>query len=264
MIKKFFCLLIAFFMMIGVVACNTTEGNQQGTKKEVKRYEGPFVELNGAYGGVDDLGRVLSDNSVVGDVKERQVGIFYFLWMGEHGRGGPYDNSAIVESYPDAIKSEENWLAAGGGPRGAHHFWGEPLLGYYLSEDEWVMRKHLQMLTDAGVDFIVFDATNAFTYDARVRELIEIWHEYLEMGVDVPKLAFYTNSSSGQEASFHPEISSTFPKTENYNCQNHTPHLQHPSALRPDQNKWLSSPLVLKSVAFVRHCRSCPENIPSY
>lgn len=197
MIKKFFCLLIAFSMMIGVVACNTTEGNQQGTKKEVKRYEGPFVELNGAYGGVDDLGRVLSDNSVVGDVKERQVGIFYFLWMGEHGRGGPYDNSAIVESYPDAIKSEENWLAAGGGPRGAHHFWGEPLLGYYLSEDEWVMRKHLQMLTDAGVDFIVFDATNAFTYDARVRELIEIWHEYLEMGVDVPKLAFYTNSSSG-------------------------------------------------------------------
>lgn len=70
--------------------------------------------------------------------------------MGEHGTGGPYDNSAIVEASPDAIESESNWLKAGGGPVGAHHFWGEPLFGYYRASDEWVMRKHLQMLTDAG------------------------------------------------------------------------------------------------------------------
>ena len=42
---------------------------------------------------------------------------------------------------------------------------GEPLFGYYLASDEWVMRKHLQMLTDAGIDFTVFDTTNAVTYD---------------------------------------------------------------------------------------------------
>jgi hypothetical protein len=198
--KKLFCLIIAFSMLFSIVACNkSTETNPQ-VKPGVqtgKRYEGPFVDVNGAYGGVDDLGRVVAGNNIVGNERDRKVGIFYFLWMGEHGKAGPYDNSAIVEANPDAIKSEKDWLMSGGGPQNAHHFWGEPLFGYYLSSDEWVMRKHLQMLTDAGVDFIVFDTTNGYIYDARVKELLAVWYEYLEMGVDVPQIAFYTNSNSG-------------------------------------------------------------------
>lgn len=182
-------------MMLSLIACSEREDDGVITGE---RYTGPFSDVNGAYGGVDDLGRTLAGSSEVGETKQdRQVGIFYFLWMGEHGTGGPYDNSAIVEASPDAIESESNWLKAGGGPVGAHHFWGEPLFGYYLASDEWVMRKHLQMLTDAGIDFIVFDTTNAVTYDARVKDIIKIWYEYLEMGVDVPKLSFYTNTNSG-------------------------------------------------------------------
>ena len=195
MAKKLVGLLIAFSMMLSLIACSEREDDGVITGE---RYTGPFSDVNGAYGGVDDLGRTLAGSSEVGETKQdRQVGIFYFLWMGEHGTGGPYDNSAIVEASPDAIESESNWIKAGGGPVGAHHFWGEPLFGYYLTSDEWVMRKHLQMLTDAGIDFIVFDTTNAVTYDARVKDIIKIWYEYLEMGVDVPKLAFYTNSNSG-------------------------------------------------------------------
>ncbi|MBP5730326.1 MAG: hypothetical protein J6X19_03890 [Clostridia bacterium] len=87
-------------------------------------------------------------------------------------------------------------MAAGGGPRHAHHFWGEPLFGYYVSADGWVMRKHVQMLTDAGIDYIMFDVTNAVPYIDRVRQLISIWYEYLEQGYDVPKLTFLTNSNS--------------------------------------------------------------------
>ena len=34
-------------------------------------------------------------------------------------------------------------------------------LGYYLADDDWVIRKHAQMLTDAGVDVIIVDLTNA-------------------------------------------------------------------------------------------------------
>ncbi len=170
------------------------------------RYTGEYSEVNGAFGGIDDLGRELSldlgDRSVRADdtagSKKRQVGIFYFLWQGEHGTDGPYDNYKIASEHPEAVKSEAAWLKAGGGKVGAHHFWGEPLFGYYTSRDMWVMRKHLQMLTDAGVDFIVFDATNAYTYSARVKQLISVWYGYLEAGVKVPKLAFYTNSSSGK------------------------------------------------------------------
>lgn len=164
----------------------------------LKAYTGAYSSVNGTYGGVDDLGRYLTqDYETTTPRSGRYVGIFYFLWQGEHGTSGPYDNTKIVASNPSAIKSEANWYAAGGGAQGAHHFWGEPLFGYYTSSDTWVMRKHVQMLTDADVDFICFDATNGFTYTARVKQLIGVWYEYLTQGYDVPKLVFYTNTASG-------------------------------------------------------------------
>ena len=152
------------------------------------------MNKNGSLGCVDALGREIISS---GGSNEKQVGIFYFLWQGVHGTGGPYDNTKIVANNPGAILSEENWLASGGGGVGEHHFWGEPLFGYYTSRDTWVMRKHLQMLTDAGVDFIVLDTTNAVTYSDRVIDLIDIWHEYLLKGWDVPQIACYTNTVSG-------------------------------------------------------------------
>jgi hypothetical protein len=161
-----------------------------------RRYEGPYVEVNGDFGGVDDLGRVLPLSGDVSAARDRKVGIFYFLWQGEHGTSGPYDNYKIVLEHPEAIESEENWFAAGGGNRGAHHFWGEPLFGYYVSSDTWVLSRHAQMLTDAGVDFIVFDTTNGPLYLDRVKQLIDVWYGYYLQGYDVPKLAFLTNNNS--------------------------------------------------------------------
>lgn len=162
-----------------------------------KRYEGPYSDVDGAYYAVDSLGRVVATDSEAGQLRERYVGIFYFLWQGQHGTDGPYDNYKIVLNNPDAIKSEKNWIKAGGGGVGAHHFWGEPMFGYYTSNDTWVMRKHCQMLTDAGIDFIFFDTTNAVDYSTSARKLIDVWYEYLEAGYDVPKIVYYTNTRSG-------------------------------------------------------------------
>ena len=64
---------------------------------------------------------------------ERQVGLFYFLWLGEHGRQGPFDVSKILEADPDAGKKPDSPLW---GPAGRFHHWGEPLYGYYFSDDE--------------------------------------------------------------------------------------------------------------------------------
>ncbi|MBO4326074.1 MAG: hypothetical protein J5950_02240 [Clostridia bacterium] len=163
----------------------------------MRRYTGPIVPVNGEFGGIDDVGRVLPLSGETPNARDRKVGIFYFVWQGEHGRQGPYDNYKIVLSDPDAIKSEENWIAAGGGDRYRHHFWGEPLFGYYVSTDEWVLRKHVQMLTDAGIDFIMFDTTNGPKYVDRIKQVIKIWYEYLEQGWNVPKLTFLTNNDSG-------------------------------------------------------------------
>jgi len=164
---------------------------------EVVKYSGPYSDTDGAYYGVDDLGRVVATDGDAPAPRDRQVGIFYFLWQGMHGTAGPYDNYKIVLEHPEAIESERNWIKSGGGAQGAHHFWGEPMFGYYRSSDTWVMRKHLQMLSDAGVDFLFFDATNNQDYSAVEKKLIAVWYEYLEAGYDVPKLCYYTHSASG-------------------------------------------------------------------
>lgn len=173
-------------IILAIVSFFNTLGGSFKVKTET-------VSVNGSYAAVDQLGRRV----VTAGSSDKKVGIFYFLWMGEHGAGGPYDNTKLLAEHPDAVESVEKWQGYGGGGYGEFHFWGEPLFGYYLSRDKWVIRKHLQMLTDAGIDFVVFDVTNGFTYIDRVRDFISVWYDHMEEGWDVPKLAFYTNSASG-------------------------------------------------------------------
>lgn len=172
----------------------------------VEKYDGPYAEVDGVYAGTDDLGRVLSENEETTDA-ERSVGIFYFLWAGTDAGGnfksnyGPYDNSVVLqkfkEQYPEGTRlTSEIWESLGGARVGDQAYWGKPLFDYYTSSDEWVYRKHCQMLTDAGIDYIVFDTTNSLIYEQNVRTLISVWYEYLEAGYDVPKLAFYTHSDA--------------------------------------------------------------------
>ncbi len=179
-IKKLTAFVLAILNIFGCVF---------GTDKIVEKE----VPVNGSLACTDELGRSV----ITADESEKLVGVFYFLWQGQHGRENLYDNTKIVAANPNAINSEAEWMASGGGNVGEFHFWSEPLFGYYTSDDEWVFRKHVQMLTDASVDFIVIDTTNAFTYSESAKKLIKIWHEYLLEGWDVPRIAFYTNSFSG-------------------------------------------------------------------
>ena len=89
------------------------------------------------------------------------VGLFYFLWHGAHIQGGPFDVTRILATDPDAMQKPGSPLW---GPLHAPHHWGESLFGYYLTQDEGVLRKHAQMLADADVDVVIFDVTNQITY----------------------------------------------------------------------------------------------------
>ncbi|MBR3588354.1 MAG: hypothetical protein IKL16_02205, partial [Clostridia bacterium] len=177
-------------VITSIIICFMTIFNLAGTgeKEEIT------ANVNGSLSCTDSLGRSVA--SSYGD-SEKLVGVFYFLWHGQHGSTRIIDNTEIIKNNPDAILSEEAWMSSGGGNQQEFHFWGEPLLGYYSAEDEWVFRKHVQMLTDADVDFIVIDTTNAFTYSEPAKKLIDVWHEYYLKGWDVPKIAYYTNSGSG-------------------------------------------------------------------
>jgi len=127
----------------------------------------------------DGADRDLPDINQCGPIKDNKyVGVFYHLWHGEHGRLGPYDVTEIEEHGLD-------W-----GPLMAWHHWGQSELGYYLSSDEYVIRKHAHMLANAGVDVIIFDTSNGFTYRDRYHQLCEIYRDIRQQGNNTPKIAF--------------------------------------------------------------------------
>lgn len=139
---------------------------------------------------IDGLGRELPGFEEVGPPKpDKFVGMFYFLWMGQHGIDGPFDVSAILDKYPEAIHdgSHPAW-----GPMTKFHHWGEPLTGYYLSDDRYVIRQHAQLLADASVDTIIFDVTNQFTYKHCYMTLLSVYAEMRQEGARTPQVAFLT------------------------------------------------------------------------
>lgn len=138
---------------------------------------------------------------------DRYVGIFYFLWL---RTARVYDCSKILADNPDAASSNASppW-----GPPRAYHFWGQPLFGYYRSDDPWVLRRHAALLSDAGVDFLVMDTTNAVIYEPVVRQLCEVFDRQREAGDRVPKITFMVNTRAGQTAQ---RIYETFYKPGRY------------------------------------------------
>ena len=92
----------------------------------------------------DGLGRSLPSAAEVGLPKaNRAVGLFYFLW--NEGQNAVYDLTKLVAANPSQPAL---------GPPGAFHHWGEPLFGYYRQDDAYVLRKHVQMVSDVGVDVL--------------------------------------------------------------------------------------------------------------
>ena len=139
------------------------------------------------WGAVDALGRVLPNAAVVGAPRaDRTVGMFYFLTF-DPGGAGPWDNTQILKAHPEAIQSvtDPAW-----GPLNQSHYWGKPLFGYYSSDDDFVLRKHAEMLSNAGVDVVIFDNSNAVTYDRAREELCRVWEQIRKEGGKTPQIAF--------------------------------------------------------------------------
>ncbi len=185
------CSVLVVVLAFGAIAANCA---WSGQRRSVP------VNPGVAWPAVDALGRSLPDAGQVGPVRsDRFVGIFYFLWIGQHGRNdiGPFDVSKIMAEHPDALQRPTSppW-----GPYGHYHFWGEPLYGYYRSEDPWVIRRHGALLADAGINTLIFDATNAVTYREVYRKVCEIFTEIRAEGGRTPHIAFMVNTRPGDTA----------------------------------------------------------------
>jgi hypothetical protein len=141
------------------------------------------------WAAADALGRQLPGYEECGPLKEnKKVGIFYFLWLGQHSKDGPYDITRLLKENPE----NPSW-----GPVGNFHHWGRPELGYYTSDSVYVIRKHLRLLSDAGIDVLIFDVTNTYTYPNIYSIICEEMTNLRSGGQHTPQIMFLTHSQAG-------------------------------------------------------------------
>jgi hypothetical protein len=157
--------------------------------------------------GTDDLGRVLLQHSATGDPRpDRQVGLFYFLCLTDSSDQGivPYvphgawDLTEITAHYPETLEDfdSEHWGSLQ--MPAAYYFWGKPIWGYYRFDDEWVILKSMQLLTDAGVDFLIFDTSNGPSYPRTAHLVMTALDAIRAQGKRPPGVVFYTSAQSAK------------------------------------------------------------------
>ena len=138
----------------------------------------------------DALERTMPSYEAVGPLKKDQrrvVGIFYITWHSDSNNKAPYaDVAKILAKDPGARLDAKHplWTA------GSYH-WGEPEAGYFLSKDEYVIRKDMSMLSDAGVDVLIMDVTNAVCYWDEWNTVFPVMQKMKADGNKVPQICFW-------------------------------------------------------------------------
>lgn len=157
----------------------------------------------------DDFGRTVTVTGT--EDGEKYVGLFFFLWNGSIGQPSmkiqdiSNDYGGDYETFKAAVESGAIQAGDGATIPNDTIFWGKPIWDYYSQDDEWVVRKQIEMLTMAGVDFLFFDVTN-FYYDTNLNAwgglyenaanvVLKVISEYRAAGWDAPQAMFYTNSN---------------------------------------------------------------------
>ena len=177
-----------FVLAIASLALGVAVGQAAPPSNPGPGHHTEWDTLSDTWAATDALGRRVPLFEEVGPPRpDRFVGIFYFLWHGAHVQGGPYDVTRILALDPQAMQKHDSPLW---GPLLAPHHWGELIFGYYLTDDAGVLRKHAQMLSDAGVDTLIFDVTNQVTYRPYYMALLRVFSEIRKHGGRTPQVAF--------------------------------------------------------------------------
>jgi len=143
----------------------------------------------------DALGRIMPGTEQTGPLKpdkQRVVGIFYVTWHSDQlaklKTAGYKNVTDILKKNPDARfdGKSKDWENGGG-----YYHWGEPENGYFLSRDPYVIRKDLSMLSDAGVDVLIMDATNAVEYWDEWTSVFDVMKQMKTEGNKVPAFCFW-------------------------------------------------------------------------
>ena len=157
--------------------------------------------LPSTWAAVDGLGRTLSTYNDVGEKRQdKYVAMFYWTWHYPWVKDyEPITTGSVLDVYPDA-NNDWDHPAWGNYIDGRPFFWDEPLFGFYTNTDEYVLRKHAELLADAGIDVVFFDTTNGtLVFEDAYRKLLKVWKEAKAEGVNAPKISFILNFSNLDE-----------------------------------------------------------------
>ena len=200
-------LAAALALVLSLCLCACAEGGV-GEKSDTvtdNTVESSSMKTVYSLSATDALGRSVSP--VLSFNEERKVGIFYFLWTGEHGSTG-----ARLDGHTLDISKLPREEITSASDIGRHHYWNEPLYGYYRSDDPWVFRKHLELFALAGIDYLAFDYTNS-NYDAATDSPVNYYKSVTDVlfpvalqmqaeGWDIPKFIFMLNNASDKTVKF--------------------------------------------------------------
>ena len=181
--------IIALSISLVGVSCSSSD-NQSDETSEEQTYRDIYPDT---WVATDALGRTMPDYDSVGSEKtdqKRVVGIFYITWhtSDKANMENPYhaDVTKILQENPEARLDAFHpaWH------ENSYH-WAEPEMGYFLSQDEYVIRKDMSMLADAGVDVLIMDVTNAVRYWDEWEVTFSTMQEMKKEGNKVPEFVFW-------------------------------------------------------------------------
>ena len=182
--------MIRFSIILFLLICSSITYAAGGVDKESRDL------FSDTWVGTDALGREMPLSEEIGGEKNdkvRTVGMFYITWHTEDkATKAEYslDVSKVLSAHPEARLDGKHqaWEAKS---IGNYYHWAEPEMGYFLSADKWVIRKDMSMLSDAGVDVLIMDVTNAVRYWEQWDTIFSVMQEMKAEGNVVPKFCFW-------------------------------------------------------------------------
>ena len=144
----------------------------------------------------DGLGRTSLTNAEVGDPRDdKTVAMFYWTW--HINRLRVININEVSENTPEAIRDPNHAAWAGAPFQGS---WNESIYGYYESTDQWVIRRHGELLANAGIDAVLTDNTNGTaTHKQGYTALFKSWSDAMDDGVLTPKVSFMLPFAGGED-----------------------------------------------------------------
>ena len=186
--------------IIAVILCLTLILGISATAVSVSEDEKSGINPS-TWAAVDGLGRTLSLNENVGSKKEdKYVAMFYWTWHYSWVNDlEPITTGSVLDIYPEAVNDRDHpaWEDTFDG---RPYFWDEPLYGFYTNTDEYVLRKHAELLADADIDVIFFDTTNGtLLFEEGYETLLKVWSKARADGVDAPDISFILNFGGAED-----------------------------------------------------------------